>query len=85
MSDAPCPDASTAVTPAAPTESSQLAGIRELVRIAKLQAQAYARAAPRQESHGSGTLATDELAADLPPAGPQSQAVVVPGQRPAPL
>jgi hypothetical protein len=32
--------------PAAPTASSQLAGIRELQRIAELQAQAYARAAP---------------------------------------
>jgi hypothetical protein len=41
----PCPDTGPAVTPAAASESSQLAGIRELVRIAELQAQAYARAA----------------------------------------
>ena len=42
----PCPDTGPAATQAAVSESSQLAGIRELVRIAELQAQAYARAAP---------------------------------------
>ena len=87
MSDAasPCPEASPAVTPAEPSESSQLAGMRELVRIAELQAQAYARATPRQESHGGGALATDDLATELPAAELPSQAAVVPAQRPAPL
>jgi hypothetical protein len=52
MSDAapPCPDADPEVMPAAPTASSQLAGIRELQRIAELQAQAYARAAPMEST-----------------------------------
>jgi hypothetical protein len=44
LAASPCPDADPAVTPAAPSASSQLAGIGELVRIAELQAQAYARA-----------------------------------------
>jgi hypothetical protein len=41
----PYPDTGPAGVPAAASESSQLAGIRELLRIAELQAQAYARAA----------------------------------------
>jgi hypothetical protein len=87
MSDAasPCPDAITAVAPAAPTESSQLAGIRELVRIAELQALAYARVASIEESPASGALAAGDPATDLPPAAPPGQAVSVPEQRPAPL
>ena len=44
----PCPGTGPAVTPAAASESSQLAGIRELLRIAELQAQAYARDAPAE-------------------------------------
>lgn len=80
MSDAapPCPDADPAVTPAPPSESSQLAGIRELVRIAELQAQAYARDAATEEIPGvSGTPH-----AGPPPSGCPRQAAV-PEQRPA--
>jgi hypothetical protein len=81
MSDAasPCPEASPAVTAAAPSESSQLAGIRELVRIAELQAQAYARTAPTAETQESSAPPIDA------PAGCQGQAAVVPEQRQAPL
>jgi hypothetical protein len=63
MSDAapPCPDAGPAVTPASPTASSQLAGIRELQRIAELQAQAYARAAPMESTQ---EIPRQRLAAD---------------------
>lgn len=55
----PCPDADPTVTPAAPSASSQLAGIRELVRIAELQAQAYARGAPIEKIPGSGAPPAD--------------------------
>ncbi len=54
----PSPDAGPAVTPAPPSASSQLAGILELLRIAELQAQGYARDAPAgpiEEIPGSGT------------------------------
>ena len=64
MSDAapPCPDAGPAVTPATPTAASQLAGIRELIRIAELQAQAYARAAPMEPAESTeSTESTQEI------------------------
>jgi hypothetical protein len=86
MSDAasPCPDASTAVTPAAPTESSQLSGIRELVRIAELQALAYAQAAARAESGGSGAPSTDPPPAGLPDQAASAAGSTVPEQRQPP-
>jgi hypothetical protein len=73
----PCPDADPAVTPATPSASSQFAGIRELVRIAELQAQAYARDAPAEQTAGSVHPA---------PEGCQVQVAAVPeqGARPSP-
>jgi hypothetical protein len=80
MSDAasPCPEADPTVTTATPSAPSQVAGIRELVRIAELQAQAYARAAPKEQIPVSGALPADPA-----PEGCQRQAAAAPEQVPA--
>jgi hypothetical protein len=77
MSDAasPCPDGDPAVTPAPPTAESQLAGIRELVRIAELQARAYAQDAEAAGSAEDGEALAGPAASALPP-----QAAAVPRQ-----
>jgi hypothetical protein len=72
----PCPDADPAVT-AAPSASSQLAGIRELVRIAELQARAYAQAASAED-----TLVAGVYPAEPAPEGCERPPVIVPQQRP---
>lgn len=63
----PCPDADSAGTPATPTAESQLAGIRELIRIAELQAQAYAEDAAAEDAETDAAPAAPET-----PAGPEA-------------
>jgi hypothetical protein len=70
----PCPDADPAGTPATPTAESQLAGIRELVRIAELQARAYAEDAAAEPAEA------DAAPADPETAGSSPQAPAVPRQ-----
>jgi len=64
-----CPDADPAGTPATPTAESQLAGIRELVRIAELQAQAYGQDA------AAGEAAEAEADPETVASAPQAPAV----------
>jgi hypothetical protein len=77
----PCPDADPAGTPATPTAESQLAGIRELVRIAELQARAYAEdAAAAESAEPAGDDAAPAAPADPGTAGSPPQAPAVPRQ-----
>jgi hypothetical protein len=77
MSDAasPCPDADPAGTPAPPTAESQLAGIRALVQIAELQAQAYA-----QDAGAAGSPQGEEALAGPAASAPAPRAAAVPRQ-----
>jgi hypothetical protein len=70
----PCPDADPAGTPATSTEESQLAGIRELVRIAELQAQAYAEDAAAEEAAERDAAPADPAAPPQAPAVPRQAA-----------
>jgi hypothetical protein len=70
----PCPDADPAGTPATPTAESQLAGINELVRIAELQAQAYAQDAGAEEAAEKGAAPADPAAPPRVPAVPRQPA-----------
>ncbi len=67
-----CPDADPAGTPATPSAESQLAGIRELVRIAERQARAYAEDEAAAESAGDDAAPADPESPESPeaPAGP---------------